>query len=374
MTKLTQEYLEKAFNHFAELCDGEAPLYALLSAQVAQDAEVRGLASHGQERQPPVNLLFGAVQFLLLDGVQHELASFYPSVGGHRNPNDAWSAFRRFCIEHATDLIEQIAKRRVQTNEVGRCGLLLPAFGIAERGFERPLALIEVGASAGLNLFFDHYRYEYSDGHTVSPPPQAQRTRVGANQVIIRTELRGDVDCPIPEIMPRVVNRTGVDIDPVDVTNDDAIRWVEALIWPDHVDRHETYRTAVTIVREIPPRIVTGDALDLLPELMHSAPVGSTPCVYHSHAIYQMSDDWRLEFERQLKACAQDRDFVHISLEWLKDDPGPELHLTTYRDGHGTRAHLASCHHHGRWIEAKETGGGRQTAVHRGDVDDPGER
>ena len=315
-------------------------MYAALSLRVADDDEIRALAGHSRLRQPPVNLLFGAVHHLLLAGVRHDLAQFYPSVDGRGAPEDAWPVFRDFCRSFEREIVEMVATRRVQTNEPGRCGLLLPAFGHARRLFDRPLFLIEVGASAGLNLLFDQYRYEYSDGRACGPP----------STVVIRTELRGPRECPVPDTVPEVAGRIGVDIAPVDVTDAGATRWIEALIWPDELDRIELHRKAVATARAAPPRIIGGDALDVVPDVLAEAPPGATPCVYHSHTTCQMSESWRRQFAACIARLARDRDLVHISLEWLKDDPGPQLHFTAYRDGHPARIHMASCHHHGRWM------------------------
>jgi hypothetical protein len=337
------EYLVGCFRHFAEICAGQSPLYATLSGRVAEDPQVLALAAHATPQQPPVNLLFGAVNTLLLAGVAHPLADHYPSVGGHAPPREAWPAFKDFCKRYETEIVGMVSTRRVQTNEVGRCGLLLPAFALASGG--RPVHIIEVGASAGLNLIFDAYRYEYTrDGRTACTCGSAD------SPARIRTELHGEKQAPIPETPPTVAGRMGVDIAPVDLADDDAVRWTEALIWPDQVHRLQLFRAAVTLARAAPPRIVEGDGVEMLEGLVEAAAAGALPCVFHSHAIYQMTEAWRRHFEGKLADLGRRRDLAHVSLEWLGDDPGPRLHLTLFRAGEATRTHLADCHHHGAWI------------------------
>jgi hypothetical protein len=340
----THQYLERCFLHFAKLCDRASPLYAGLSRRVAKNAALRALVARGTVRQPPPNLLFGAVHFLLLNGEQHRLAEFYPSVGGRCAPAGAYAAFADFCRRFERPITQAARTQRVQTNEVGRCGPLLPAFTLAwERYDRRPLFLIEVGCSAGLNLLFDRYQYEYTG--------RRGRSCGLRSPARIRTELRGRVSCPIPEVMPQVQECVGIDIAPVDVKNAAEIRWLEAMIWPDQLQRLELFRAAAALARAAPPRLIRGDALQVLPQIVRRAPVSALVCVFHSHATYQMSAAWRREFERLLADLGRGRALVHISLEWLGDDPGPRLHLTDCSDGKPRRTHLADCHHHGFWIE-----------------------
>ena len=340
------DYLQDAFRHFAGMCEGESPLYAALAPRIADDPAILALALERKERQPPVNLLLGVVHDRLLAGTAHPLAEFYPSRGGRRPPAEAFGAFKDFCAAFAAPIAQIVSTRRVQTNEVGRCGLLLPAFALAwERFGRRPLHLIEVGASAGLNLLFDRYRYEYTaDGeglvHACGPDASAR----------IRTALRGQRPCPLPETMPPVAGRVGVDIAPIDVTDDAATRWVNALIWPDQLHRIELFRAAVALARTEPPQVIAGDGLELVPQIIESGPRDALPCVFHSHAIYLMNNEWRERFAARLAELGRRRDLARISLEWLRDDPGPKLHLTAFTAGGPHTTHLADCHHHGAWM------------------------
>ncbi len=133
---------------------GASPLYEKLAYGVAKDADLLALAAHAQPHQPPMNMLFGAVHYLLLRGLDDPLALFFADLA--RKPNtqdDPFPIFRAFCLEHANELAALISTRRVQTNEVARCALFLPAFEwVARQLADTPFALIEVGSSAGLTL------------------------------------------------------------------------------------------------------------------------------------------------------------------------------------------------------------------------------
>ncbi|MYE82165.1 MAG: DUF2332 family protein [Gammaproteobacteria bacterium] len=141
-----------------------SPLYAELSYAVSESPELLALAAHTRPRQPPPNMLFGAVQYLLLRGAEHPLAAHYPIVSGEPRPmKPAAGDFRDFCRAYAGEVAELVRTRRTQTNVVRRCTCLVPAFSIVSREAQgRPLHLIDLGASAGLNLNFDRYGVRYA--------------------------------------------------------------------------------------------------------------------------------------------------------------------------------------------------------------------
>lgn len=340
MATAGQDYLRNCFRGFAGICANASPLYAALSPQIADDPQTLALAEQAQAGQAPVNMLFGAVHYLLLGGREHALAGFYRSLGGRDDPAGAWPVFKDFCGTFRGEIVELVATRRVQTNEVGRSALLIHAFAMAQRLFGRPLHLIEVGASAGLNLLFDRYRYEYSDGQVCGPE----------SPVVIRTELRGSSAPLIEPDPPAVAGRVGIDVSPVDVTDPGAMRWVEALIWPDQIERVQRHRRAVELASADPPQLIAGDGLDLVPGLVADVAGAHLPCVYHSHTTYQMGREGRQAFDLVMSEAGGRHDLAYVSLEWLGDDPGPRLHLTSWSRGRSRTRYLAECDHHGAWL------------------------
>jgi hypothetical protein len=159
--------------------------------------------------------------------------------------------------------------RSTQTNEVGRLATLLPAFARAVPA--GPVALLEVGASAGLNLFPDRWGYAWS---TPSGP------RILGDEPRLACEVTGPA--PLPHALPEVAWRGGIDLHPLDVTDADAMGWLETLVWPEQDDRRSRLAHAVEVARADPPRIVAGDLLDELPALVSEASAFGTVVVFHS--------------------------------------------------------------------------------------------
>lgn len=336
----------RSFEFFPNVCRGKSPLYVELTEQILKhdNHQILSFAALSEMGQPPVNLFFAAVHFMLLNGVQHELRQFYPSVGGRRSAEGSYESLVQFCDEFRSQIAELITHRRVQTNEIGRCASLLPAFVEAARSFsEEPLHLIEIGPSLGLNLYFDHYRYEYTSGQSIG----------SGNGPLIITEVRGNLRLPIPEQFPQISRRSGIDVAPVDLHDNDAVLWIKSLIWADQVDRIELFDSAIRLARNSPVQveIVKGDGLQHLPEVVARVDSGSTLCVFNSHAIYQMSPEWHNDFTAMLDQVGKRRDLAYISLEWLGEQTVPHLNLTTYRSRKKESKLLAVCDHHGSWIE-----------------------
>ena len=321
-----------------------SPLYEQLSLGVASDPEVLSLVAEADLSQQVSNLLFGAVHFLLLSGASSSLAEFYPSLSTNpRSPDDAYPYFRAFCLEHADRIRQLVTTQRVQTNEVRRCTGLMLAFGVvAQRSGDRPLAIVEIGPSAGLHLLWDKYGYDYGDTGYVGDH---------ASPVQLSCVAQGNLRPFLPAVLPRVAYRTGIDLAPIDVRDDKAIRWLRALIWPEHIDRASLLEKAVQVARLDPPKIVSGDAGVLLPGVLSNVPTDMALCVYHSYTLNQCPQPTREKIIELLQTFAQERDFYRISLEWFSGQQQPHLELFTYRRGRVENELLAYCESHGRMIE-----------------------
>jgi hypothetical protein len=304
---------------------------------------VCALAAQAPREQPLPVFFFGAVHYLIRQEPDHPLAAFYPDLAGDAlAPGDPYPAFHAFCLDHAAALVGLLKTRLVQTNEVQRCACLLPVFGlVAERGGSQPLALVEVGASAGLNLRWDHYGYRYSDGTQVGDPQAA---------VQIASELRGDRRPPLPATFPPVASRVGLDLNPVDLRDPDAVRWLRALIWPEQANRAALLDRAVAEALADPPPLRAGDALALLPDVFAATPLDTTLCVWHSFTLNQFPSEAREQFIALLAAESHRRDVYDISMEVAPGD-GPQIQLFTYRAGERTEELLAYCSPHGYWLE-----------------------
>lgn len=357
MTSKRLDKFSERLKQFARVeLHGYSPFYEKLTLRMSEDREMLELASHIRDGQPP-QLLHAAVHFLLLNGEQHELRAFYPNLAEQVREGDPYPAFRSFCLARAKAIREIISTRRVQTNVVERCACLLPAFSlISFRTNFKPLSTVEIGSSAGLNLLWDKYSYVYGDTDLYGDP---------LSQVRVQSRFTGDVLPKIRRILPEVFYRVGLEINPVDISDADATRWLRALVWPEHKARFERLTHAITIARAHPPTVLHGDALDLLPEALSNAPENTALCVFHTHTIYQFSTEARERLDAFLGDYGKQRNLYWLSMEYrqhgdqrLSDDdgtlPAPTLELISFENGVRRQELLATCHPHAAWIEWRQ--------------------
>jgi hypothetical protein len=304
--------LAAAYRDFARIDARASPLYAELAAGIAQDAALLawldGLPVG--KRQP--NLVFAA----------YRLAAGTPS---------GWPEFETVLKDKRAEVEAVMLERRTQTNEAARCGLMLPLLA----ALPQPLALLEVGASAGLCLLPDRYAYDYDAGaHTV-----------GDGTPVLRCRTEGAP--PLPDRLPHVVWRAGLDLDPVDVFDEDRVRWLELLIWPGMEHRVQTLRGAVATARRNPPRIVRGDlTTDDLDGLAAEAPRGATLVIFHTAVLFYVPRAGRAVFRDKVAA---------LGATWLACE-GPDVlgfegdrrdAMALTRDGR----RVAYADGHGGWLQ-----------------------
>ncbi len=331
------------FESFAKNeCAGYSPLYVCLAKAVAGDPEILALAAHSPKGQPAPNLFFGAVQFLLLKGEDSELASFYPSLTAIPEPPEgAYPAFRHFCFKYADSIRMTLATRRVQTNEVGRCAFLFPGFAWISKDVNgRPLALIEIGTSAGLNLNWNRYGYRYDD-ETIRGDPHSP--------VTITSRIRGDCFPPLPSAMPRISSSVGVDLRVVNVYKEDQALWLRSLIWPEHIERAQTLNAAIEYAKKYPPRLLEGDGISLLPALVDEISDEIPVCVFHTAVLGQLSPEDRSRLDELFDHYGKVRKLYHLSAEGSSIEFN--LGLAKWASGQRDYTVLAHCHAHGHWLE-----------------------
>jgi hypothetical protein len=338
------------FRLFAEKeAAGYSPLYERLALAVADDDELLALASHAPPGQPYPNMLLAAVHYLLLRGARHPLRRLYPSLepaGGVREPaagsEDPFPAFRDFCLAHASEIAALLATRRVQTNEVGRSACLLPAFNHVASISNAALALIEIGASAGLNLLCDRYHYDYGDLGTAGDPAAGVR---------LRCEVGGGNRPPV-EAVPAIAFRAGCDVNVIDVTDADERLWLRALVWPEHAERAANLEAAMEVARSAPPLLLEGDGVELLPSLLEMAPADLTVCIFHSFVFNQMPAERIARFYEILAEQARKCPIFDLSFEHRPGTLGnPTIEMARCVRGEWRRAVLARCHPHGSSME-----------------------
>jgi hypothetical protein len=181
---------------------------------------------------------------------------------------------------HADFLRDFVHTQAVQTNEVQRSWVLLPCFlrAVQLLGVDE-LDVVELGPSAGLNLVWDRYRYEYSAGEW--GPRDSALSLTG--------EERSPVPAALLEVVPRVVRRVGIDLAPVDVTTDDGARLLKCFVWAGQDERFERLTRAIEVVRANPPELVGGDLAEELPSVLRAAPT----LVFETAVFPYVSDDAR---------------------------------------------------------------------------------
>ena len=325
----------ESFRGFAPHTHG-SPLYAELSQRIAEDPEVLAVASR-IEHGPRQNILFAAVQYLL--SPDDPLASVYASFEDPpRPPEEAYTEFRRFVIAHAGEIEELGRTRYVQTNEPRRCAVLLPALAAAARVLGEPLHLVDLGASAGLNLAFDRYYYEYGERGRVGEPE---------SPLTLSCDPRGPV--PIPGGLFAVSSRTGLDLHPLDLDDPDQVGWLRALIWPEHRERRWRLEVAAQIAAGVPKRLIAGDAATTLPEVLEQLPPGEPVLVMHSFAWNQIPDESREGILATLRREVERRRVAKVGLEyWERGLAWPELEVTLFP---ASPVRMGRGHPHGEWVE-----------------------
>jgi hypothetical protein len=334
------------FQRFAEQEGrGSSPLYVHLSREIADDSTLLTLAETSPEDQPAPNLLFAAVQYLLFETAGHPLATYYPSVGSDSVPpnDETYPQFQSFCSEFADELRSLIETRRVQTNAVRRSAVLLPAFEYLSRRVDRtPLGLVEIGPSAGLNLFWDQFGYNYGD---IGSYGDSTAT------VQLECSVRESLHPPLPETVPSVGSRFGIDMAPLDVHGADDIRWLRALIWPEHETRRRYLDHAIEMARDAPPTLIKGDAVDHLEDVCSRVPPDQALCLFNTHALYQFSQTTRQRFLDQISELGEQRDLFWLSCEYSPRLLTPTIQLVAFESGVKSATLLATYQPHGEWIE-----------------------
>jgi hypothetical protein len=341
--------MSQRFRVFAEAeCRDSSPLYKRLALGIAADEELLRLAALSPPGQPRPNLLLGAVHFLLLQNPAEPLVSFYPDLSSSPgSPAAAYPAFRDFCLSHREQIVEIITRRRVQTNEVRRCSYLYPAFcHIARCARSCPLALIEIGTSAGLNLLWDRYTYWY---HTQERTMHAGDPQ---SQVQIHCELRGPHIPPLPPETPTVACRVGIDLNIVDLKDSDQALWLRALIWPEHTERVQLLARAIPILQQAQLRLLTGDALSRLPELFRTIPWEAALVIFHTHTLNQFTREAREELTCLISQEARKREVYRLGNDLGPGEPNRfPLMFHEYCNGERREHHLANVAPHGNWME-----------------------
>ncbi len=292
-------------------------VYADWARGVSADERVQGVLARipASHRQPP--LVFAVARML------------GAPVGGY-------GPFADWVLAHADDLVAEGSRRSVQTNEPLRCAVLLPA--LARIG--GPLALIELGASAGLCLYPDRYSYDLRGSAGV-----VRRDPVdGPSPVVLTAEVAGMDPAVVP--LPDIVWRAGVDLAPLDVHDPADVAFLTGLAWPGEEGRAERIATAAAIAAADPPILVAGDATspEVVAALLARVPRGATPVVMTPGLLPHIDRSGRQRLIATLREWGVE--WVSIEPSWVRGGEGARGFVLMHGD-----ELLARCDPLGGWWE-----------------------
>lgn len=339
----------------AEHVRGRSALYERLLAGLAGATERRFdggviprlLDTPGRTIQESRLLILAALHHAALEDPSLPHAAWFPTAVDQPRPADEGAPGAlalAYLVEHEDAVASFLEDNRLQTNEIGRCVGLLPGM-LAAASFGMPLRLLEVGASAGLNLRFDRYRYRYLGGPTWGP----------AGGPVLETAAEGSVPNTLVPPTVEVGERRGVDLHPIDPTAPDGARLLTSFVWPDEHDRHRRLREALEVARATPVRLDTGDLADWAAD--HARPEdGATTVLFHSIVAYMLDDATVTRFdeivERSLRNATGQAPFAYLRLEEPRGLTSPPELTLTIGDGTGPpqRRTILTCDWHGRWV------------------------
>jgi hypothetical protein len=368
MPETEAERLPRMFRHFAEHeFTGSSPRYAWLARLLADRPELATPLLAAPRIQQRAILYFAAVQYLLrTTATGHPLAGYLPVLGGHHRVDDGLgTAFADLVTSYSAELERLCASRRTQTNEARRSALLRPGFGRAAQLIgDRPLALVELGTSAGLLLLPDRYAYRYTSPSRVLATGRAD----APTALVMPCDVRGD-GWPDPAEHPvTVADRAGIDAAPIDTADPSAVAWLRSCIWPEHVERLARLDAALAEAAAVRPRLVVGDMVDSLPELISTVDSDAVPCVFASNAVNYLPPEALTRLVDLLADAGRQRDLLvlfnessrfgaELFLPARPAEAGPPgvlavglLTLVAWRNGRATVEALARTGPHGEWL------------------------
>lgn len=334
--------LSDRFRQHAAVCS--SPLYAALMAAMADDWDAGGptrAVCAGWEHAQPGSVvqlrLLAGLHRIVLRGDAPQLSAYYRNLGGTLTPETAWPVAREVVAGHVDELRAGL-ELAPQTNEVGRAAAL--AVGLADavwRTDSRRVRLLEVGASAGLNLLVDRYAVRLDDGRALGDPGSAL--------------LLDGAHGPIEPARPEVVERRGCDLSPIDAGSPDGAMLLSSYVWPDHPHRFERLQAALAIARTDPPRIEAASAGEWLEAtLAQDAADDVLTVVWQSITRMYWPADELARVQAAIGAAAGRLPrLAHVAMEYGPADVGAQLTVDVWRDGapDGARTLVAGVHDHG---------------------------
>lgn len=353
MTTDPKEHIAGQLRDQARACEiMGSPMYADLLERAARDLERGGvvfelLHQHvlpGRGDALALRLM-AAVHRLVLNGTAEELVELYPGVSetayDRSRADEYWAAFEQTLRKHF-EQVETLFELPCQTNEVGRCAPLAAGFLRVAARFEMPLRILEVGTSAGLNLRWDHYRYDVDGEHCFGPVDSP--VRLDQHWRSPPRHVRQPVE---------VVERRGCDLRPQDPTTEEGFLRIASSVWGDQVQRFQRLKGAVKVCRRVPATVQRASLEQWLRDELAELRPGVATVVFHSVVDQYLSSEVREKFHAILATTAemasQEAPFAHLRMEPIPQLANHGVELTMWPGGQNEM--LAKCGGHGKDVE-----------------------
>jgi hypothetical protein len=270
---------------------------AAMVRRCADDPFARSLLPASMPWDAPHRLM-AAVQLLISRG----------AVRDYRDEPEQWDAFRATLEEHRDWISDFALHQNIQTNEVQRCFALLPVFLSIARAARKPLDLLELGTSGGLNLCFDKYHYHYAEAEWGAPSEVELTGGEAPESGVSKDLLRQQIE---------IRRRRGIDLNPIDVRTDEGVRLLECFLLGDS-RRLERLRRAASVARRASVELIRGDYLKLLPELLKSGSGDALTVVFQTFSTIYLP----LEAPQRLNSLVSEAG-REMPLAWIST-PTPE--------------------------------------------------
>jgi hypothetical protein len=319
---VTARTLAQVYRSFGEVeASGNSPLYGRVAVALSESGEALRAVEAAPARKRTPAVILAALHDLALAGRAPALAAAYAAGDAGAAAGAAVGTLLRM-----TDAVVAAAVRRpVRAGEAGRAAVLYPAIAeAARRAGADAVGLIDVGCSAGLSLSVDRVGITYSNGQSLGDP---------SSPVQLSCELAGGRPVPA-RAMPEVTARIGVDLDPVDVTDPEAARWLRACLAPDQRERAARLGAEIALAAGDPPLLLRGDAVAVLPGALARVPAGALPVVTTTWTLSHLPLGQRLRFLHRLGDAAAGRDVAWVSAEGVGVAPAIQTFGDRRASGH----------------------------------------
>ncbi|WP_328998945.1 DUF2332 domain-containing protein [Kribbella sp. NBC_00709] len=322
--------LAQMYRRYAEVDAAKiSPLYERLALALSEsDAALHAIETAPARKRHPA-LILAALHNLALTGQAPSLTAAYAAVATDAGlplaaSVDAAVVAAVEALVGMTDaVVSVVAQRKVRGNATGNHALLYPAIAeVARRVGASSVGLVDVGSAPGFNLNVDRAGISHGNGQSLGDP---------SSPVQVSASIVGDRPVPT-QVMPEVVARIGVDLEPIDTTNADEARWLRACLPPDQPERITRLEGELELAATAPPLLVRGEAVEVLSDALARVPADALPVVITTWALSDLSLESRLRFLQRLDEAATERPVAWVSVEGVGVAPA----IPTFGDRHAS--------------------------------------